>query len=1074
MSLQFVLGSSGAGKSHYIYDKVIQESMKNPKTNYILLVPEQYSMALQKKMVKLHPYGGTMNIDVIGFNRLAYRVFDELNYHPKKVLEDFGKTMLIRQVAGSVRKELSVYDTCLDKSGFIDEVKSLMSEMYQYDIFKDKLEQVVEDLKSKDGSQTLYEKLKDMLTIFRAFEARIEEEYIVAEQITGILADMIESSKLIENSVIVLDGFTGFTPIQMKLVSKLMKHAKKVYVVLTMDKQYYSRKSIKEHELFYLTHETRESLRQAAHDNEVFIDNDVFIEVSDNSRWTNKGLKHLEKNIFRYPYDKYEDTLWGLSIEAYDNPRNELRGISYEIKRLVMEEGYRYRDIAVITGNLEGAQFHVKQVMDDYEIPYFLDANIPVKNNPYIDCLEHALNVVKDDFSYDSVFAFLKSGIIEDLTWDEIEKIENFILKSGVRGLKYWNQTWENEFEETRSIFMEIILPFYDAISGQGASINDYVDAVKLLMERLSYKDKMEEGLYDKLILLLDKMSEIMGDEIVEKEEFGELMNIGLKDISLGRIPGTLDMVIVGDITRTRLDDIKVLFVMGVNDGIIPKKTQGAQIINDREKDILQEMGFSMAPTDKKNSFIEQFYLYLNMTKPSDRLCISYTALGNDNEPMRPSYLINRIKNIFPQLEEKKMGEDAIEASTLKSGKEVLISGMQEFMSGDMSNFARTIAMYKYYFQKGEDDFLDFVISAMKYDNLPNNLSKDVADLIKLRLMSQSVSRLEKYAGCAYSYFLQYTLGLRERSVKALDNRNIGNILHSAMERLYRHVHDNLNNDWSAISSSERDELITGFVNYAFENEYSGQIIEEGRYDYIKNMLVRIGKRTAKALCNISASTNLKPEFFEHRFHKNVYVENGDFNMKLTGIVDRGDVYYSDEDKSLKLRIIDYKSGSNEFKINQLYEGLQLQLSVYMSIMLELAKDKYTGKGEYDVVPEGMYYYQMKDPYIEAVNIDDAEKKRDKELKLKGLENTDKETFDAVIEYAMHKAKNLAAEIVEGNINKNPVVKDKGSVCDYCIYSDVCRFDAKYGKNKYHYLRYKDSEKETVMTKIKEELGGKS
>ena len=1070
MSLQFILGSSGAGKSHYIYNKIIQDSMRNPKTNYILLVPEQYSMALQRKMVMLHPLGGTMNIDVIGFNRLAYRVFDEQNYKPKKVLEDFGKTMLIRQVAGSVREQLSVYDNCLDKSGFIDEVKSLMSELYQYDIAKDRLEDIVEKLKDREDSQTLYNKLNDMLIIFKAFEKRIEEEYIVSEQITGILSDMIEKSDLIKNSVIVMDGFTGFTPIQLKLIANLMRFAKKVNVVLTIDKRYCKKNKLEEHELFYLTYETKEALIKEAKKYNLTVEEDVFIDLSETSRWRGTELKHIERNIFRYPYDKYEDAVSNINISMYDNPRNELRGIACEIRRLVMEEGYRYKDIAVITGNLEASEFHVKQIMSDSNIPFFLDANLPVKNNPYIDALEHALKLAEDNFSYDSVFALLKSGIFEELGFDDIEKLENFILKTGIRGLKYWNSSWENEYEDTRACFMDIIMPFYEKVSEKNVSVDEYVEAVKGFMSKLKYDEKLEEDLYNKLISLLDKMTEIMGKEVVSVGEFGELINIGLKDISLGRIPGTLDMVIVGDITRTRLDDIKVLFVMGVNDGIIPKKGANPQIINDAEKERLSSFGFEMAPTDKKNSFIEQFYLYANMTKPSDKLFLSYTAMSNENEPMRPSYIIGRIRNLFPLLKERNIKEENLCASSAETGKEILISGLQQLIEGNMSNLKQTVSLFRYYEKHSEKDFLDAVMSAMKYNNLPDNLSKDVSELIKLRLMSQSVSRLEKYASCAYSYFLQYTLGLKERSVKALDNRNIGNILHLAMERLYRHVHDNMDNDWSVISDAERDKLIEGFVNNAFDKEYEGQLIEEGRYEYIRGMLVRIGKRTAKMLTYIGENTQLKPELFEYKFNRKLSVEEAGLDIKLTGVVDRGDLYYCQEDNTMKLRIIDYKSGNHEFKISQLYEGLQLQLSIYMNTMMELVEEKYCRDKNTTVEPEGMYYYQMKDPYVEATSIEKAEEKRNKELKLKGLTNTDIEEFKTITDYSIFKTKKLARTIAQGDISKNPVIKDNGPVCEYCIYSDVCRFDVKHGQNKYHYPKYKEKDKDIVLEAIKKEM----
>lgn len=1080
MSLQFIFGSSGAGKSHYIYNHIIEESMKNPGTNYILLVPEQYSMALQRKMVMLHPGGGTMNIDVIGFNRLAYRVFDELNVKPAKVLEDFGKTMLIRQVAGKVSDELTVYGGCLDKSGFIDEVKSLMSEMYQYDISRERLYEAIDELDRNNSDSLLRRKLNDMVTIFEAFDEKIGEEYIVAEQLTEILSEWVEKSELIKNSEIIMDGFTGFTPIQLALIEKLMCRSRKMYMVLDMDMRSYDKARIAEHELFYLSARTRDSLVEIAGNCHIVVEPHIFIGQDGCARWDaeHSDLQHMEQNIFRYPYKKYAGVPDDIKLVAYDNPRKELMGVAQQICELVMQ-GYRYKDIAVITGDLEGISSHVEQIMPLYNISYFLDYNIPVKNNPYIDALGHALKMVEDNFSYDSVFAFLKSGVC-GLSCDEIEELENYVLARGIRGVGRWNKEWNVESDYARLDFMEWIMPFYEKLSGKNISVREYVESIRGLMDVLDYKNKMTDadmaGLYEKIQELLDKMLAIMSSDCVEIAEFHELMEIGLKDLSLGVIPGSLDMVIIGDITRTRLDDIKVLFVLGVNDGIIPKKGTPAGIISDREKEKLGEYGLMLAPTDKTNAYIEQFYLYINMTKPKEKLILSYTLMNNENESMRPSYIIGRVKNIFPELKEEMARKSSIKAATKAAGVSELIRGIHQLMDGDRTCQDEVLSLYKLYLDSGDEALIRRIMGAASYSNIPKSLSNDVAELIKLRLMSQSVSRLEQFANCAYSYFLQYTIGLKERDVKGIDNRNIGNILHGAMESMYRYVYDNRDNDWSSIDDEERDGLITGFVKQAFEHEYEGQVLDEGRYAYLENMLIRIGKRTASALCRIDNEDKLVPKYFEYKFTEEIALDSSDSHMTLRGVVDRGDVYYSEETGTLRLRIIDYKSGNHDFKIAQLYEGLQLQLSVYMEVMKKLADSMYNkGKSDDDrvsIVPEGMYYYRMQDPYVEAEDIAGAEEARNKELKLKGLMNDDTEYFDNITRYAMKKVHDIAEHITEGDISKNPVVKDMGSACDYCAYASVCRFDEKNGGNRLRYPKYKDSDKDEVYAKIVEELGG--
>ena len=1085
MALQFIFGPSGAGKSHYIYNKIIQASLENPTLNYILLVPEQYSMALQRKMVRLHPNGGTMNIDVIGFNRLAYRVFDELNVKPEKVLEDFGKTMLIRQVAGAVKEQLTVYGGCLDKPGFIDEVKSLMSEMYQYDISRDRLKQVIATLEETGDNALLLRKLRDMLTIFEAFDRKTADSYIVAEQLTELLASYVGQSALIKNSVIVMDGFTGFTPIQLVLIRQLMCCARDMKLVLTIDAKSYGKRRLAEHELFYLTRQTQDALLRIADMLHVPVEEDVFIGETGTARWNPKNdirhpLWHLERNLFRYPYEKYvHDCGNAIRIMEYDTPRRELMGIAADIRRLVMHEGYRYRDIAVISGNLEGTMEYVEQLFPLHDIPYFLDYSQPVKNNPYVDAIGHALMLVENNFSYDSMFAFLKSGVVEELGQDEIETLENYCLARGIRGVSWWKKGFDETVEDTRMYVMDILLPFYERISGMHVQIKTYIAAIRELMEKLHYRTRMTEpkGLYEKLCEVLDKMAEIMPEEEVEIGEFNELIDLGLKDLSLGRIPNMLDMVIVGDITRTRLDEVKVLYMIGVNDGIIPKKGTPAQIISDREKEKLAGLDMELAPTEKMNAYVEQFYLYQNMTKPQDMLCVSYTRLSCNNDPMRPSYIIGRVQNIFPEiqiLQENEMPE----IDTPAAGVEPLVRGIRALMDGNTEGMEEVLQLYRLYMEQGEQSVLSKIQAAVCYHNIPQQLSGAVADLIHIKLMSQSVSRLERFSSCAYSYFLQYTIGLREREIREIDNRNIGNILHSAMERLYRHVHDNRENDWSSISAKERDELVTGFVEQAFDAEYSEQLSDDGRYVYLLDTLVRIGKRTAEMLSHIGEKDNLKPEYFEYKFADRIsYGEDGR-SMTLQGIVDRADLFYDKAAGQISLRIIDYKSGRRDFKISELYEGLQLQLAIYANIMLELVDRQYNkGKQPDDadyvsVIPEGMYYYQMKDPYVDAENLEDAKEKREKELKLRGLVNDAETDFDMVLAFALKKACSIAEKIAAGEIDKLPVVKEGKAACEYCAYADVCRFDDRYGGNRYRYPKYRESDKKRVYEEIRQMMGG--
>lgn len=1077
MALQFVLGTSGVGKSYTVYKQMIEDAMANPKHNYILLVPEQFSLALQRKMVELHPNAGTMNIDVIGFNRLAYRLFDEQNIKVGHVLEDFGKTMLVRQVAEQVKDDLAIYANCLDKPGFIDEVKSLMSEMFQYDVDGGQLDTVLSRLKDEAAEKLLYDKLHDMQLIFRAFDEHIKDSYIVAEQLTELLAGAVPNSSLISNSSIVIDGFTGFTPIQRKVIRALLACAKDVKMIVTIDEKSYYAKTLPEHNLFYLSKQTINYMLDDAKASNAMVEEPCFVAMSDKGRFEEDALTHLEANLFRYPYEVYSEAQQAVNITSYDNPLQEITGIAQQIHQLVREEGYRYRDIAIITGNLEDTISYVDRVFPAYALPYFLDYSRPVQNNPCIDALEHLLTMCGDGFTYDSMFAFLKSGVVDGVSDDQIEMFENYALATGMHGLSWWKKPIDNpDIEEVRCAVMDIILPFYESISGSNVKIETYVAAVYKLFETLDFEQKLSSvrNLYNSICEILDKMLEIMASDEATIDTFSELLMLGLSDLVLGMIPNSLDSVVVGDITRTRLDDIRVLFVLGVNDGVIPKKGTPAQIISDYEKVRLENYSLTLAPTEKMNAYIEQFYLYTNMTKPKNKLYLSYVLMNGANEMMRPSYVIGRIQKLYNKLPVVTGSEHMQRVSTKEASVQVLITGLQSILQGDTRMLDQTLALCRLYLESDDESLISRVESAIMYNNIPEPLTAEVAKLVRVRLLSQSVSSLERYANCAYAYFLQYTLGIKERGVKQIDNRNIGNIMHAALEALFRHVHDNLGNNWDAISDDDREAMTERFVKDAFAAEYLDQLAEDPRYEQLQSNLIRIGKRTTEYLVRIGNRDVLKPEYFEYKFQNKISLPAVDETMMLRGVVDRGDIYYDAEQQKIRLRIVDYKLGNHEFKLHELYDGLQLQLAIYMGVMEQLVDDQYKKAGQTDVevVPDGMLYYQFKDPYIEAVDEAKASKERDKKLDMTGLKNSNTDYFHNVLRYAEKKMKDIATSMLEGKIDKAPMMRGKDSACKYCVYADVCRFDDKFGNNHYRYPKYKKGEEEMIYSKMMDELGG--
>ena len=253
MALQFIFGNSGSGKSAWLYEYVLKKAKQYPQKDFLFLVPEQFTMQTQKEFVNRHPAHSILNIDVLSFQRLAYRVFDDLGMMDFVVLEETGKNLVLRKVAAAEEKNLQLLGGSIRKTGYISELKSLISELAQYYVTPEDLEQAKDTLESKNA---LWYKITDILTLYRGYQQFLEGRYVAADEIITLLTKAAPESEMLRGSVVVLDGFTGFTPVQNAFLKELLVLAESVHVALTMDMRepVYGEPHIQD--LFYLSKKT--------------------------------------------------------------------------------------------------------------------------------------------------------------------------------------------------------------------------------------------------------------------------------------------------------------------------------------------------------------------------------------------------------------------------------------------------------------------------------------------------------------------------------------------------------------------------------------------------------------------------------------------------------------------------------------------------------------------------------------------------------------------------------------------------------------------------------------------------
>lgn len=1080
MSLQLVLGSSGAGKSHKIYSTIINDSIENPKQKYIIIVPEQFTLQTQKNMVNMHPNNGILNIDVLSFVRLAYKIFEELGKNPGVVLDDTGKNMILRKIVGMEEDKLMLFKGNIKKQGFISEIKSLISELCQYSVTPEDLLKIENDI--EDGALKI--KLQETHTVYEAFKKYLEERYITAEEVLDKLYDVLEKSEIIRDAVICFDGFTGFTPIQYRLLIKLMKLCKKVLVTVTIapKEAIKNQKNIEQgielgedYTLFGMSKKTIHKIKGIAKENGITIDEDMivrdFIEredkdvdegtYNDNNKSNNNNnisdtkkeyvgrfknspaLSHIEQNIFRYPHEIYSAKQDDIEILALEDADKEVEYVVRHIRKLVREEGLRYREIAVVTGDIAnyGRLFEEKLTVNN--IPYFIDNKKSVMDNPFVEMIRALFEIYIQNYSYESIFRYLRTGMT-DYSNEDIDILENYVLAFGKKGIKQWGREWKAKDSFYREEVLEYVndlrKSIYALVSGFTKKLKDNMSVIELSIALYNYivenksfekikeykeffvendmltKAKEYEQVYKIVMDLLDKMVGLLGEEQVTIREYLEIFEAGIEDVKIGVIPMTIDQLVVGDIERTRLNDIKVLFFVGCNENVIPKSKSSGGIISELDRELLASKGVELAPNPKEALFIEQFYLYMNLTKASDKLVISFARIDAEGKAINPSYFVGKLSEIIDGL--KIRDEQLLPTTFLKNNMECLdnsienIDSNKNVMESDILDKSTLdndkILQYENkiiedeidkiignnhgldYFAKGlrnknienmsdewkqllvwfghnreYEDILKKMVNEAYYTNNDKFIKRTVAELI-YKNADKSVTEIEKYASCAYAHFLRYGLKLRERKTYEIELPDIGTIFHNTLDMFSKELIIQGKN-WRDIDEIEQGNITDKCVDNVVE-DYGGKVLYSSkRNEYMINRIKRMARKTVWALCNHVKEGDFTPTGFEVSFTSkdNLQATNirldDDSYIGLRGSIDRVDTCVA-ENNDTYVKVIDYKSSSKDFDPSLFNEGIQLQLMVYMSVALDGQRNLHKDK---NVKPAGVFYYTIDDPFID-------------------------------------------------------------------------------------------------------------
>lgn len=1140
MSLRFYFGPSGSGKSHRIYEEIMQRAAQEPGRNFLIIVPDQFTMQTQKDLVIRSDRGGILNIDVLSFGRLSHRILEEVGTKEMPVLDDTGKSLVLQKIAADLKEQLPAMGSLLHKQGYIHEVKSAISEFMQYGISTQDMDKLIASAEKRGA---LAMKLRDLKTLYRGFQDYIRDHFITTEETLDVLRRSLVKSKILPDSVVVFDGFTGFTPIQNRLIQELMRVCEETIVTVTIGEEEDPYQMDGEQKLFHLSKKTVADLVKLAAEAEVTRGEDVFVKDGPNRFTEAPALCYLEQNLFRYQYEPYTEKQCEIRMFEALSPREEVHQTALYIRKLIREEGLTYRDIAVVIGDLEGYASYVETEFGQLEIPCFLDRTRGIVLNPMIEYIKSALQLYIRDFSYDTVFHFLRSGMA-DISREEIDELENYVIRTGARGYRTYSRLFTRKTEEmqqgsgqedteraeeTMERLNRIRQQFADTVEilhmAPRAKAGEYVDHLYDFLEQnqvqqklLNYQQRFEqEGdlakareyaqIYRLVMDLLDQIYELLGEEEISLQEFADILEAGFGEITVGTIPQNVDRIVVGDMERTRLKQVKVLFFLGVNDGNIPKNASKGGIISDMDREFLIESGTEMAPSPRQQMYIQRLYLYLNMTKPSERLYLSYAKVNSDGKGIRPSYLIDTVRKLFPQLAveypQNRSRLEQIEGR--QEGARYLAEELREYADGTLREEERQDFYLMYRAYEADPEGRDRLTAAAFRRYKESGLSRIVARALYGRQLENSVSRLETYAACACRHFLQYGLSLQEREEFGFEVSDMGNVYHAVLENFAGKLAESGRTWWDFDENFATQAIKEAVEGYAAT--YGETVLySSARNEYAITRMSRILTRTVLTLQQHLKQGSFQPDDYELSFRfaedlDSIHVDlSEEEKMHLQGRIDRIDV--SEDAEHVYVKVIDYKSGNKKFDLAALYYGLQLQLVVYMNAAMELESRKHPDK---EIVPAALLYYHIDDPTIETpveltqeqineeiltklrmngvVNSDPAvverldrflqdkskvipvEKKKDGSFSARsGI--LSREELQVVSSYVDTKIREIGREILDGKIAANPYEKGNEEACTYCAYKKVCGFDGSIPG--YEKRQLEDLDKQTLMQRMQE------
>ena len=1061
MSLNLIYGAAKTGKTEYLLN--LLSEFKNE--NCVVIVPEQISLSTENKIIEAFDFLSS-NRDVLSFGRLFYKLYKEISFKKREYISSCGKAVIITEIIRSLKDDLSVFGNEKRISSYSEGILSTISEFKRYGLSPEDIKKCSEKAKNKSTQS----KFSDLALIYEKYDEKILKIGHNSDDNSEHLIQLIPESSFVKNTIFFIDGFSSFTKVEREIIRLLCKHSKNVYVTLKTDKN--------NTYLFAEVEKTANLLKDAISDaceiNESFLNGD---KVHKNE------LLFLAENYGTFTKKKYADKTNDLFLYTSDTPYDEVNLCARDILKH-LRNGYKYSDIAVATGNLEDYSSLIRKSFEEHGIKFYTDTKHNILFHNLTSFFIYLFDIHIKNFNYDDVFGFLKTGFT-DFTDYDISVLENYVLKYGIKGKK-WFDEFKYPFEyadlrkinELRKQFLDIVMPFRLKTKGK-SKISVYSDALKeiIISNKISEKaDKlskymMEEGRKDDALELravfngiVSTIKEIMlatDNSAVGIEFFKDLFIAGVSEYKAGILPPTSDTVFCCNIENIRNREIKILYILNATDGVFPQKSAGTGIITENERHFMENEKIELAPSNKNKAMMQPFKVYETLTAPYEKLIISRPMSDSEGKNILPSTVINDIKELFPAVSENAFNSKQ-EYDYVATPKSTL---MQILLNKNI-NFANSEAWYlnnnewKETFLKIKES-KDFVLSA--------KINQNVNKLMWNKTLNATVSRLESFARCPYSFLMKYGLKLNKREDNTVESSDTGTFIHKILEDSISEIL-NQNIDFSEITKEKSTEISEKVSQNAIDEIKIKHPDISPKEMFLIKRLKKASTDAIMAVAHHISAGDFIPYKTELSFENGNEIAppiefttpNGN-KVTLYGKVDRVDK------TDTGFRIIDYKSSAKTLELGKVYDGITLQLFAYAASL----KDK-LGK------PNGMYYFIFKPAVTEKeiITQDTEDTAFLKNYKMSGFTIGDIDTvmsmdknmsgyssvisarmtkegltaqklmsyeqFDKLSDIVKEKIANYTDDILDGKFNIKPLITAESSACDYCDYHSICNFESQH------------------------------